>query len=180
MHVQSMDGKSIYMSSSPLIDFPFNMRNMEGKFDPKTTMYLAHVHINAFKQTLKSMLRGFSRTDLFYFVNNNLQINEDIVENTKQMVPLRGMLLEIRYCIIREITGNNEYSIYEGVRLINQPLQTMAELTVDELDSFIDILDSIKPAQLIVSATQLGVDLIKTPNEVLNALHIPREQIISS
>lgn len=180
MHVQSIDGKSYYLSNSPLIDFPFNMKTMEGKFDSKTTMYLSHVHTNALKSTLKAMLRGMMRQDLFYLVNNALQINEEISEREKQVLPIRGVIIELRYGIIREMTGNNEYSAYEGIRIINQTNQTMAELTVDEISSFIDILDSLKPAQLAIAATQLGLDLIKTPNEIFNALHIPREQIVSS
>lgn len=180
MHVQSIDGSSVYLSSSPLIDFPFNMRSMDGRFEPKNTIYLSYTHLNALKQTLRSMRRGFVMHDLFYLTNGSLQINEEIAEKEKQLVPIKGLLIGMQYCIIREMTGNNEYSSYEGIRIINPTSQTIGELTVDELDAFIDILDSMKIGVLSIVATQLGLELIKTPNDVLRALNIPREQIVSS
>lgn len=179
MHIQSVDGQSLYLSSSPLIDFPFNMKNMEGKFDSRTTMYLSQLHINALKQTLRSMLIGITRQDLFYYMNNQLFLNEELAQREKQMVPIKGMLLEIQYCIVRELSGNNEYSVYEGVRLVNKSMQTVAELTVDELDSVIDILDSIKMGEIILMATKLGLDLVNMSNESMHALNIPRQQIVT-
>ena len=179
MHIQSVDGKSLYLSSSPIIDFPFNMKNMEGKFDSKTTMYLSHLHINALKQSLRSMLINISMRDLFFYMNNQLHINEEMVQKTKQLVPMRGVLIELQYCVVREMTGNNEYSSYEGVRIINPNLRTIAELTVDELDSFIDILDSIKIAPLSVMATTLGINLLSMKEDEINNLFIPRNQIVS-
>jgi len=180
VHIQSIDGQSLYLSSSPLIDYPFNMRSMDGRFDSKTTVYLSHTHLNALKQTLRSMQRGFSRQDLFYLVNNQLQINEDIVKREKQLLPIRGSIIEIMYCIIREMTGNNEYSIYEGIRMINPSNNTIAELTVDELAAFIDILDSIKPAQISMQATQMALGLSTMKPDTVYGLNIPREQIVSS
>lgn len=179
MYVQTVDGNSLYLTSSPVIDFPFNMKNMDGKFDSKTTMYLSHLHMNSLKQTLRSMLQGIHMRDLFFFMNNQLHINEEIAQNSRQFLPIRGVMLEFQYCIIREMTGNNEYSSYEGIRIINPSLRTIAELTVDELDGLIDTLDSINIGQLIVSATTLGLNLIKLDSKELNDLFIPRQQLIS-
>lgn len=178
MSVNQMGPDNIYLSSSPQIDFPFNLRSFDGKFDATKTIYLAPVHINALKQTLIFMRNSFTDKDLFYLMNNNLCIDESICKKYAQAIPLRGIMFDIHHCLIREpIYGKqNEYSIYEGVRIINQELQVVAEMTVDELDGFIHTLDTINITDLMMQATQLGISLLQISHDFLNEMNIPLNQ----
>lgn len=163
-----------------MIDFPFNMKSMDGKFDSRTMMYLTHLHIHALKQSLRNILVGIANPNLFYYNNGVLCMDEQLAKSKRQALPIRGMIIEMEYCIVKDIIGNNEYSSYEGIRIINRQMQTMAELTIDELDSFINLLDSIHIVDISMMATKLGLDLIKMPPEMINAMLVPRQQIINS
>ncbi len=178
MSVNQIGDGNIYLSSSPQIDFPFNLKSFDGKFEPNKTIYLAPVHINALKQTLIFMRNSLMDKDLFYLMNNNLCIDEAIAKKHAQAIPLKGILFDIHHCLIREpIYGKqNEFSIYEGVRIINQQLQVVAEMTVDELDGFIHTLDTINITDLMIQATQLGIALLQIPENFLNEMNIPLNQ----
>ena len=105
-------------------------------------------------------------------------VNEAKVKKLTQIIPLRGILFELCHCIIREpIYGKqNEFSTYEGVRIINHQLQVVAEMTVDELDGFIHTLDTINITDIMIQATQLGISLLQIPENFLNEMNIPLNQ----
>ena len=88
-------------------------------------------------------------------------MDQSIANRDVQVLPMKGMLFEMYYCIIREPsqTGNG-ISVYEGIRIINRQLNTISELTVDELSLFISILDSINITDILMTATQIGLNLI--------------------
>lgn len=170
----SMNNDGVYLSSSPVIDFPFNMKTMEKRFEAKNMMYLTPLHLYMLKQSLKRKIREITMPGLYYYMNGILNIDKSKVENQQDLIPIKGVLLELQFCVIQESTGGNNFSYYEGVRIFNRANQTFAELTLDELGCFVTLLDGINISQLSVLATQCGLQLLTVPDVIYQALNISK------
>ena len=90
-------------------------------------------------------------------------------------------LVAVEAIKFEEIKTKNFIKFLENIKVEGKTMVVCseAELTVDELDSVIDILDSIKMGEIILMATKLGLDLVNMPNESMYALNIPRQQIVT-
>ena len=172
IQINSIDGESLYLTSSPLIDFPLNMKNVEGYFDPRTTVYLSYMHIQVLKQALQHMFYKMSEQGLYYYINGMLNIDESKAHRLKELFPVRGMTVEVQHCVVKDISVANEYTLYEGVRIINRTNQSISELTIDELSGFINTLNSINIGDLSVLATQLGLSLLTMPTNTIESLFV--------
>lgn len=104
------------------------------------------------KETLKKLYMGFQTKDLFFYENDVLKVNQEMINKRAETIPVGDKILKFGYAVIKDIdygTGD-----FEGIVIFVNNYNIYMTLTYLEVGFMIDELEKL-------NLTQIGFRLIQ-------------------
>ena len=160
-----------YLRSTIGMDFPVTLSDK----DNKVTLYLGIKEIELLKENLKRLKEGFPTKGLFYYLNQQLMLDQEKAKEFLERMPMRGNIVDIGYTVVADIKEEDTEEppvLYEGIGLFDEKTGIMVSMTIDEMNAFMLLLSQINYPSLYMQATQLAYQMSVEDINVFTRLRV--------